>query len=360
MITPTKNSTHPPTSTSKNKLLEKDEKVKFREQHNKVPNLFLKTKEADHTRKIMIWAMFSAKTTVVTWVSFVAFIYWCSGPMNDTNPIYQTIDPSSKLISNIAAAFQILAITLRMIHNCNMKQKHWVDQFGNGGYYTVIVIMLISASTNILLANFPTPVLTDQITGMVVYPIRWAEWTVLVGTLTFMTESLDAYHWKTPAFMASTQVLSTVCGLIFPLISHYKYVWGTVMFFSVCTWLCIYPRLYYTRKWMHINIDTKEKEETYTGAFIVTANKLRLVMLVIWSLIVLNFFWFWFANHYEINSVHYTSLGMFGLTSSQCCFGMECVLDCISKLLYTSFVIELYEACLDRSRLVAETFNNVR
>ena len=54
-------------------------------------------------------------------------------------------------------------------------------RFGNGVFKQVIVVMSISAATNLLLANTLTPVFRDEITGMSVYPLRWIEWTVLVS-----------------------------------------------------------------------------------------------------------------------------------------------------------------------------------
>jgi MFS family permease len=144
-------------------------------------------------------------------------------------------------------------------------------RFGSSPYHLTVVIMLISALTNFQLANFPTPTYRDMISGMTVYPIRWAEWTILGGSLTFMTESLDAKYHTMPLLMAASQTASCFCGLIFPVISDRPMLWYSVMIFSCATWVLIFPRAYYTWKASKKSLTTQTQSDSFAGRLIRTA-----------------------------------------------------------------------------------------
>ena len=187
------------------------------------------------------------------------------------------------------------------------------------------------------------------------------------GTITFMTESLDAQNWKTPAFLAATQSMSTFGGLLFPIISGTPILWYTVMAVSVTSFVLIYPRTYLTRQWMQSNV---VDPCSFAGRLIVTANKLRCVMLAVWSLIVLNFFVFWLieADSKECrqsnDSILLSYFGnntptfflrfadhQFRVDAADVC---DCLLDCLSKLVFTAIIIDMYEMCLDNSQLIEQ------
>ena len=168
------------------------------------------TKEAVHTRKIVRWAQFACIISIGSWLVLVSIIFYLAGiPPSEitasSNPNYTRVSETSKTVANAAAMFQVCAILLRTIHHLNSSSSKWMVRFGSSPYHLTVVIMLISALTNFQLANFPTPTYRDMISGMTVYPIRWAEWTILGGSLTFMTESLDAKYYTMPLLMAATQ-----------------------------------------------------------------------------------------------------------------------------------------------------------
>ena len=148
-----------------------------------IPAFLLKSEEASHTKKIMTWANNVGQLSFVLWFALLIIIFCLSGPIVATNTIYQRVSPASSLVLNMAATVQMFAILLQCIHHFNLSQNHWINNFGNGVFKQIIVIMSVSVITNLLIANFPTPVLHDKITGLHVYPLRWAEWTVLVRSL---------------------------------------------------------------------------------------------------------------------------------------------------------------------------------
>ena len=111
-----------------------------------------------------------------------------------------------------------------------------------------------------------------------------------------MTESLDARHWKVPMLVASSQILSCSCGLMFPFLSTLPHVWYPTMVFSTVCWFVLFPRYYCTTVWIRQRITTETQKNTFTGRLIITANRLRTILIILWSLIVLNYFIFWSIN----------------------------------------------------------------
>jgi hypothetical protein len=147
---------------------------------HQTPPLLKLGKEAEHTNKIIQWSNVVALLSVAVWLVLVSIIFYLSGPMTEDNPNYQRLSKRSCSVSNTVASFELGAILLRIIHQSNLDGTKWIKKFGNGGFNNGYVIMGMSAITNLWLANFLTPVTTDNITGMTVYPLRWAQWSVSV------------------------------------------------------------------------------------------------------------------------------------------------------------------------------------
>jgi len=337
------------------------------------------TKEAVHTQKIVVWTQYAWTISAFAWLVIISAIFYLSGPMSDDNPSYARVSARSSTIANYCGSFQLVAIALRTIHHINTSKDRWMIRFGSSPFHMTIIVMLISALTNFLLANYPTPVLHDQISGMTVYALRWAEWIVLGGTLTFQVEVLDAKFWKVPTLMALSQTLSCSCGLLFPLISDRPYLWIGVMFISVVTWLCIFPRLFYTWKLSKKILTTPEKKDSFAGRLILTAVNLRLMLVIIWSIIVCNYFIYLIINRSgifnEIDGQENSSVvcqlytktcpRIFSMIASvkireEFSFVWDCVWDSISKLLFTTLIIEQFEYCLDHCRLLENQFDDIR
>lgn len=150
---------------------------------HQTPPLLKLGKEAEHTNKIIQWSNVVALLSVAVWLVLVSIIFYLSGPMTEDNPNYQRLSTRSCSVSNTVASFELGAILLRIIHQSNLDGTKWIKKFGNGGFNNGYVIMGMSAITNLWLANFLTPVTTDNITGMTVYPLRWAQWSVSVRRL---------------------------------------------------------------------------------------------------------------------------------------------------------------------------------
>jgi len=187
----------------------------------------------DHTWKILCWAAVAAKTTAICWILLVAIVFVISGPMVDTNPRYWRLSPTASAAAQTAACVQLSGMLLRIVHHCNMDSSCWISKFGNGGFNTVIVILSISAATNLLLANFPTPVFCEDISGTATYPLLWAEWVIISGSFTFMIESLDAQHWRAPALMALRQSIVPFGGLICIFLPQFT---GKILLQGVVEW----------------------------------------------------------------------------------------------------------------------------
>ena len=327
----------------------------------------------DHTRNILTWADVSAKTTLLAWVILVAIIFFLAGPMVDTNPIYGRLSPTASAAANTVACFQLSGILLRIVHQCNMDRSRWIARFGiKGGFNIAFVVMSISAATNLLLANFPTPVLHDEITGKSTYSLRWAEWTILGGTFIFMIESLDAQHWKKPAFLAWRQNFANLCGLISTAVSDKPLIWGILILFSIATMCGIYPRYYHSHKL--VNALPEGQKNSFMGRLIIASNWLRMMLVIVWTLMLLNYFLFFTINGYGLfdiisskDSVLRQFCGnhtMFKLLVEpqfylDASFVADCILDCISHLLLTAVVMEQYEICLNHSKLVEEHYARI-
>ena len=144
-------------------------------------------KELKHTNKIIQWANVVAYTSVAAWLCLVGVIFYISGPLTEDNSNYQRLSPTLCFVSNMVASFELGAILLRIIHQYNVDGTKWIKRFGNGGFNNGYVIMGMSALTNLWLSNYLSPVITDSITGMNIYPLRWAQWTVSVRACFFCT-----------------------------------------------------------------------------------------------------------------------------------------------------------------------------
>ena len=145
------------------------------------------TKAEAHAIKITSWADKAASISLIIWLALVAIIYYFAGPVNESNPVYEQLDGTKSHVANSAACIHLGAVMFLTVHqlfsrtNQNSNSKH-----GNAeGISSCVIIIFISAITNYVLANYPTPVLLDQISGSKVYLLRWAEWTVLVSSTPF-------------------------------------------------------------------------------------------------------------------------------------------------------------------------------
>ena len=74
---------------------------------------------------------------------------------------------------------------------------------------TVLAVKTLSMLTNAAICLFPTPFVTDVVTGRPNCMLRWAEWCVLSFTMTFLVESIDSRELRAPLLSAASQVSDT-------------------------------------------------------------------------------------------------------------------------------------------------------
>lgn len=92
--------------------------------------------------------------------------------------------------ANVTVLFLLLYTNLSRI--CRMVIRDRGFLFANSGVMvgsiTVQTIAIVSVS---LMVFFPTPVVTDPVTGIRSHLVRWCEWTAAAFLMTFLTESVD-------------------------------------------------------------------------------------------------------------------------------------------------------------------------
>ena len=101
---------------------------------------------------------------------------------------------------------------------------------------TIFVVKLIACVTNAAILFSPSPLfVVDAVTKRPNCMLRWTEWTVLAFMMTFVVESIDATRsdLRTVLVTASCQGLSTLCGMLLPLVSrHSTAAWGALLVLS--------------------------------------------------------------------------------------------------------------------------------
>ena len=121
----------------------------------------------------------------------------------------------------------------------------------SGILFAGMTVLLVSATTNALLAWGPTMVVFDKVTQSRVYLFRWCEWVPMALLMTLLAESTDLPKKPMPfagaTVFAVSQSLSTLCGLIFPFCINF-YTWSIVMILSFVCFLPIFPRVMVRRE----------------------------------------------------------------------------------------------------------------
>ena len=74
-----------------------------------------------------------------------------------------------------------------LVHHINDRESldfiklRWHNRFGKGNSNVCIVVLSIGAITQLLVANFPTPVWHDTISGLALCPVKWISHIILVS-----------------------------------------------------------------------------------------------------------------------------------------------------------------------------------
>lgn len=145
-------------------------------------------------------------------------------------------------------------------------QQQWLQR-------AVLTVKALAMLTNATLCVFDTPFVTDPVTGRPNCMLRWAEWTVLAFTLTFIVESVDSRDLRGPLLSAGSQGLSTLCGLLLPLCPS-VYVWVPLAALSFALWFFIFYRL-----WQRAAAVRHLKETLPAGSYELRSASLGLALL---------------------------------------------------------------------------------
>jgi len=137
----------------------------------------------------------------------------------------------------VAAVMQLAAIMLELFTRQRLSKKTaWTQK-------AVFLVKLLSTLTNLALYQFPTPMVVDPVSLRPNSMLRWAEWTVLAFTMTFVVESIDSTSLYTPLTTATSQSVSTICGLFLPYCAP-GFWWHFNCWLSFILYFYIFWRLY--------------------------------------------------------------------------------------------------------------------
>ena len=233
---------------------------------------------------------------------------------------------------------QLAAIVLDLFTRPRMlQQSSWAHR-------VVLVVKLCSAATNFALCVAPSPVIVDPITGRPNAMLRWAEWVVLSFTMTFLVEALDASQLRQPILTALSQSGSTLCGMLLPLCGQ-NTTWPACLVVSFLLYGYMFVRerakqREFKRARQLLPADSYALRKAGLGAWMLS------LCLGMWTLFVV----IWLAD------VLYWSRGS-ARGGTDFAFIADCVIDMLTKMLYSSFIHEKADAELvlfQQERLLAE------
>ena len=283
----------------------------------------------------------------------------------------------------------------------------------SGAILCAIVVHCVAFTTDILMANFPTPVFVDPVAGTRIYLLRWCEWTPLAFIMTFLTEAcrndnngkkvaeqmrssrltsmLGAVHGTDeiiestaiendtstddsadinigkveskpkvnkvdetliPAyFLAWCQGLSTFCGWIFPFCPG-PFSWTFFMVISCLLYLVMFHRLYHRKKaFKSMNEgSTIAEQELYHWA------RLSLGLLktctFMWTVLVVAYF------IYTIGPMILPESSLVNATG----FGMICesIIDVLFKSVYMLIIVDVHDTIFDKGARAERRLEELR
>lgn len=225
------------------------------------------------------------------------------------------------------------------------------------GTFTVQCIALIS---NILLGFFPTPVVIDEITGLRVHLLRWAEWIPLAFLMTFLTDNIDAPlkpdSSKPKYLLAICLALSTVAGAVFPFCPNLT-TWLVVFTMSWLLFCALYVKFYAQAKRYYAfkaaisqRASAAFKEECFElarSSFVLTG-----ACTVTWTMLALSFSFTCLAQAYAPPGSIFASPALSVVNTS--------IFEVASKIWYLSALIEVYDKVFDESARAVRQLEELR
>jgi hypothetical protein len=226
------------------------------------------------------------------------------------------------------------------------------------GTFTVQCIALIS---NILLSSFPTPVLVDEISGLRVHLLRWAEWIPLAFLMTFLTDNIDAplkpKNSRPKYMLAICLALSSAAGAVFPFCPNLT-SWLIVFTVAWLLFCALYVKCYTQAKRYyalknarpHQRESSAFKEERYElarSSFVLTG-----ACTATWTMLAAAFSLTCLAPTYAPPGSIFASPALSVVTTS--------IFEVASKIWYLSALIEAYDKVFDESTRAVRQLEELR
>jgi hypothetical protein len=201
------------------------------------------------------------------------------------------------------------------------------DASTKGAQYILMLVHLLSAVTNTLMFLWPMPVVIDPVTGVRQHLTRWVEFTVTAGLMTFVVEAIDASSLGWPVYSAGMQAVSTLGGLLLPLLPN-RWLWGLQLAFSMVTYLTIFPRVRIKRRSCAAVPIGSSPDQLERVLRMTVGSNLITSCAVMWSWFVVNYF------------VVLTTAARAGCdwAHPQWPFILDCAIDVATKLLYAHMI----------------------
>ena len=192
----------------------------------------------------------------------------------------------------------------------------------------VVAVKVLAALTNTMLCFMPsTPFIVDTITGRPNSMLRWAEWTTLAFTMTFIVEAIDSTEARTPILAAASQSLSTLCGLLLPAASTFPVVWVGLLVVSFTLYYIIFSRASTKRH----NLQLMRGSLPPDSYGLVRA---ELGMRLLWQCV---FTWSALTAVWTTDVIVSVFVAR---GATDWCFIADCAIDCVAKALYTTAIME--------------------
>lgn len=214
-----------------------------------------------------------------------------------------------------------------------------VDTF-SGARQTIVAVHLVAALANLLACISPLPVLVDPFTGVRMHQSRYAEWTVLAFTMTYLVETYDSKTAAAPLMIAARSAGGVaIAGLIIPNLSGYPILWALGLGFSYLNFMTVFPRV--RRRMQAVRAECRELQGHDLAGSVERslAKDLLITCACMWSLFALLYSVTWFCAWRAGDAWDHPSWP----------YVVETMLDVVVKLLY-GLTIERAHASIPERR----------
>mmetsp|Transcript_126436 Transcript_126436/g.354044 ORF Transcript_126436/g.354044 Transcript_126436/m.354044 type:complete len:962 (+) Transcript_126436:88-2973(+) len=283
-------------------------------------------------------------------VVFVALLYcvYSITPIEE----WEYLPDSERTVALVAFAVSAMSsLTVFISFMC------WQHEFGkvSGIVYAGLVVMLISVTTNGILAFAPTVVKVDATINTRVFLVRWCEWIPTAGLMTFLCDAVDVPRSKEAmrkaVIYSLCQSISCIFGLVFPFCPGVL-SWCTAMVFSVAFYLPIFPRLRFKFRIFHAtpkgnSFSEMERYNRHRYSY-----ELMLLCSIVWTFLVFAYFVNALVHCIlpEDHAFRPYSLAMY----------VDCTFDVLAKALYMRQIVDTHKAVFQSEGLAQRQLVDLR